>query len=201
MLDDKEVRNENEIEIKAILIGESGVGKTSLINVCIGNPFNEGEKPTISNTFAKKIFEINSKKYIIDLWDTAGQERYRNMAKLFYKDAHIVIFVYDITNENSFNSLKDYWIKEVEEYLGDMPICGIVGNKKDLYFDESVKEATVKEYADSKNIKYKIVSAKNEPNGFNEFIEELLKDSKPFEVSLEKIKLENINIKKSKCKC
>ena len=196
-------KNEEEEEpiIKAILVGESGVGKTCLINVCVGNPFDTNEKATYANSFVEKRYTIDSEQYLINLWDTVGQEKYRTMAKIFYKDANIVIFVYDITNENSFTLLKDYWVREVEENLVNPAVCAIVGNKKDLYAKEEINGDTVKEYAKSKQMKFKLCSAKIDPQGFSDFVEELLKDSKPFLVAREKLKLKNTKTKKSKCKC
>ena len=196
-------QKEEEVDqtIKAILVGESGVGKTCLINVCVGNPFDANEKVTYANSFIEKKYIIDSEEYRINLWDTVGQEKYRTMAKIFYKDANIVIFVYDITNENSFNLLKDYWVREVEENLVNPAVCAIVGNKKDLYAKEEISGDTVKEFANSKKMKFKLCSAKVDPQGFSDFVEELLKDSKPFLVAREKLKLKKGKTKRSKCKC
>ena len=101
-------------EIKAILLGNVGVGKTNLINVSVGLPFNKNEKSTISNTFVTKVLKIDNQNYNIDLWDTAGQEKFRSLAKVFYKNAAICILVYEITRRASFEELKKYWIEEVK---------------------------------------------------------------------------------------
>ena len=154
MADDEE--KENCIEAKGILVGEVGVGKTNLINVSIGKQFESTTKTTISSNFVKKYFEIDNEKYIINLWDTAGQEKLKSMTKLFFKGSDIVIYVYDITSENSFESLKQ-WVKETENLLENQHICGIVGNKKDLYLEEKVDENKAKEFADSKGMKFKLV--------------------------------------------
>ena len=162
-------------EIKAILLGNVGVGKTNLINVSVGLPFNKNEKSTISNTFVTKVLKIDKKDYNIDLWDTAGQEKYYNITKIFFKGSQIVIFVYDITSKESFEGLKK-WIEMAEQIVDGNYVCGIVGNKNDLYLKSQVDEKTARNFAESKNYKFKLVSALNDPKGFQEFLEELAKD-------------------------
>jgi len=162
--------------IKVILIGDVGVGKTNLINVASGRGFNDNEKSTLSASYLKKDVTIKGKKYTISLWDTIGQEKLRNLTKLFFKNSKIVIFVYDITNKSSFTGLA-LWENDVREMIGDDNIIkAIVGNKQDLYLEEAVTESEAMEYADSLNVKFRITSAKTCPDGFNNFLEELLID-------------------------
>ena len=162
-------------EIKAILLGNVGVGKTNLINVSVGLPFNKNEKSTISNTFVTKVLKIDNQNYNIDLWDTAGQEKYYNITKIFFKGSQLVIFVYDITSKASFDGLSK-WIEMAEQIVDGNYTCGIVGNKNDLYLKTEVDEKTAREFAKSKNYKFKLVSALNDPKGFQEFLEELAKE-------------------------
>ena len=191
----------NLIEIKGILLGDSGVGKTSLINITAGMKFDPQEKTTITSNFIKKIFEIDSQKFQINLWDTAGQEKLKSLTKLFFKGSQIVIFVYDITDSNTFENLKK-WIKDIEEALDGNYISGIVGNKKDLYIQEKVKEVDANNFAKTKGMKFKLVSAKDDPKTFIDFLEELLKDSlKNIEKKIKSITLEKKKNKKHKCKC
>ena len=105
-------------EIKIILIGEPGTGKTCLINVATGNQFNENSESTLLSTYVTKNMVINDKEYSLNLWDTAGQEKYRAMTKIFTKNSKIVIFVYAINNKNTFEEMKSYWIKTIKETLG-----------------------------------------------------------------------------------
>jgi len=167
----------NVIELKVILVGDSGVGKTSLINSCSGQKFNESEEPTISGNYVIKNLKIDGKEYKVNLWDTAGQEKYRHLTKLFYKGSSIIFFVYDITNEKSFESLP-IWIKEVKDVLGSEAILGLVGNKKDLYLNELVKEKTGIDYAKEHGMEFKLTSAKTDPDGLNELLESLVKKVK-----------------------
>lgn len=162
-------------EIKAILIGDSGVGKTSLINSCTGLGFNSNPSMTMNCSFLQKRFYINNKEYIVNLWDTIGQESYFSLNKMFYREAEVVIFVFDITDKESLYEL-DKWIKNVNEELGTNFVCGIVGNKNDLFINAKVTEEEAKKYASSKGIKVKFCSAKTDPNSFSEFLEKLIKE-------------------------
>ena len=187
---------------KAILLGESGVGKTSLINITGGGKFNENEAPSISSNFIKKYIEIDSKKYLINIWDTAGQEKYKHLAKLFFHGSDIVILVYDITSKESFNNI-EYWFKETKEHINNKFIYGIVGNKKDLYLKEEVTEKEGREYAESKGVKFALVSAKEDPKSFNDFFLSLVRDCREdIENKIDNISLKNQKVKKRKdCKC
>ena len=163
-------------KIKVILIGESGVGKTNLINVSIGQDFNEQEQTTFSCSFVEKGFEIDKKLYILNIWDTIGQEKFRNLTKLFFKDSKIVILVYDKSQIETFTAL-NYWSNQVKECLGDDIILAIIGNKEDL--DESPNDVNMEEardYSENLNAKFRLVSAKENPKGFISFLKELLID-------------------------
>ena len=89
-------------QIKVIFLGESGVGKTNLINATIGEKFNEIENTTFANYFVEKKFEINNQEYILHIWDTIGQERFRHLTKLFLTDLDCAVIGYDITYRESF---------------------------------------------------------------------------------------------------
>ena len=169
-------KNENE-EIKVILIGDSGVGKTNLINTSIGLEFSKTDSPTVSGSFVSKIYTINDKQYIINLWDTAGQEAYKGITQLFFRDSQIVILVYDICSTTSFKSL-DNWFELCEDTINNEHIYGFVGNKNDLYLNAEVTENEGKEYAKSKNSKFKLCSAKSDPQSFVDFVEELVIEDK-----------------------
>ena len=140
--------NEQDIEdsIKIILVGNSGVGKTAIINRYIMDTFTDELKPTLTMNYIEKIIEINNKNIKINIWDTAGQEQYRSVNKLFIKNSKIVIFVYDITSKESFKDL-DYWIKFIKNELGQMVLLGLAGNKMDLIEKEEVSEEEGKELA------------------------------------------------------
>ena len=165
-------KKENE-EIKVILVGESGTGKTSLINTSIGLPFKENIVTSATNSFAPKQIKIGDKVYTLNLWDTIGQEKYRALTKIFIKDSKIVIFVFDITKKRTFDEL-DYWIDTIKEILKDDAVLGIAANKQDLYIKEEVNEETITKYAKEKKILFEYTSAKNTVT-FESLLEELLK--------------------------
>ena len=160
-------------EIKIILIGNSGVGKTNLINTSIGLNFNQVENSTASSSFVAKEIIINDEKYIANLWDTAGQEEYRGITQLFFRGSEIVILVYDICSPSSFTAL-DEWYDLCESTINNDHIYGIVGNKNDLYLESQVKEDDAIKYAESKNVKFKLVSAKEDPESFVSFVRDLI---------------------------
>ena len=108
---------EGAITCKVVLIGESGVGKTSIISRYINNIFKSQLMATPGANFVTKnvIMEDDNQSIKFEIWDTAGQERYRSLAKVFYKNAAVCVLVYDITRKTSFNELKNYWYKEIKE--------------------------------------------------------------------------------------
>jgi len=110
--------NENAQVCKVVLLGESGVGKTCIINRFINDKFDDNEKSTAISTFTSKTLiydEFLGKSVKFEVWDTAGQERYRALNKIFYKDAGAAILVYDVTKEKSFEEIKDYWYNQIKE--------------------------------------------------------------------------------------
>ena len=165
-------------EIKIILLGESGVGKTNLINILMGLPFNENEITSTSNSYMEKKVTINKKLYKLNLWDTIGQEKYRQLTKIFYKDSKIVIFVFDITSKRSFDELQKYWVKDVKEQIGDDSIVkGVIANKIDLFIDEQVTTEKGEEYAKSIDAKFLSISAKTDgPKKFENFLMSLVEE-------------------------
>ena len=177
--------------IKVILVGDSGTGKTQLITVAAGFEFNTTSLTTTSCSYVQIKLQKNKKEYKINLWDTIGQEKYRSLTKIFLKDSKIVIFVYDITNRATFDSLK-YWKKIIDDVLGPTPLFGVVGNKNDLYLEEKVKEDEGEAFAKSINAKFLYTSAKNESNAFVKFIEQILDDyvEKKFDEREESIMIE-----------
>ena len=103
------------INIKVVLLGEAGVGKTSIIQRFIENKYDPYTTPTLGASFFIKNYEINKKEITYQIWDTAGQERYRGLGRQFYKNSKIGILVYDITSTKSFKELENYWHKELIE--------------------------------------------------------------------------------------
>ena len=167
--------NENNSEnIKIILLGESGVGKTSIINIFNGETFKKIIESTGSCSSVVKQIEIEHKKYLLDVWDTAGQERYRSLNTLFIKDAKIVILVYDISDKNSFSQLS-YWYNFIHDQLDYKNIIlGIIANKSDLFEQEKVTEEEGREYATKCGAYFSILSALKDKTLINFYFKQIV---------------------------
>jgi len=160
--------------IKGILLGEMAVGKTNLITIASGGEFSENYESTAACSFSIKKIVIKGNEFYIQLWDTIGQERLRTLTKLFYNNSKIVIFVYDITRKETFDEIKNYWVKNVEEKLGKDIIKGLVANKMDLFMKEQVTENEGKELAQSIGALFISTSAKTDsPKKFEDFLTKL----------------------------
>ena len=147
--------------IKVVLLGESGVGKTSIISQFTSHKFDPHRETSLSAQFVSKTLDFPDLGQSIkfDIWDTVGQEKYRSLAKIFYKDAKVIIFVYDITTEFSFEGLKNYWYEETKANWEDSPILAVVANKIDLYNEIKVSNNEGKEFAEQIGAIFQTTSA------------------------------------------
>ena len=157
------MESDDELEsLKIVLIGESGVGKTSIISQFIDQIFQDDQQSTIGGTFTTKTIKCSNGKILkLEIWDTAGQERYRSVTKMFYKDANAVVLVYDITSKYSYEELQSYWIEQVKESCPKNIILAIIANKSDLVEHEQVDEGEARKYAQELNALFAVTSAKN----------------------------------------
>ena len=145
--------NGNEITIKLLIVGDSTVGKTNFVCSIADNNFNENYFASTGVDLKKTSIKINGKTINLQLWDTAGQEKYRAMAKSLFLKAQGIFVLYDITNESSFNDLKN-WIDLIkEEGNSDIPIL-LVGNKLDLKDKRVVEKDKAMEYAEQQKMDY-----------------------------------------------
>ena len=164
---------DDESAIKIILLGESGTGKSNLINICCNLEFNPNTESNITSSILEKTINLGKIAYNIKLWDTAGQEKFRTVNNLFIKDSKICVFVYDVNNKKTFQEL-DFWVNAVEGILGKEPILAVVGNKSDL--KEVIKKKEGEEYAKKIGAFFFQTSAKNDKNGFSNFINILVEE-------------------------
>ena len=161
-------------DVKIILLGEGGVGKTSLINVYLDKKFNPSEQQTLKGYLSLKKIKINDKELNINLWDTVGQERFRSVTKKFIRGSNIIIFVFDITNRASFLELK-FWVNNVyQELAKEEVIFGVIGNKIDLFDKSEIETTEAEEYAKKIGALFTEASAKKSPEDFKNFINILL---------------------------
>ena len=191
------------IQIKVTLIGESSVGKTSIINRYAKGNFSQELESTLGANYSQKKIERHGKKIRLDLWDTAGQEKYRAIGRHFYKDSYIVCLVYDITNKESFERIKTVWYPELKEHGEKTKILALVGNKIDKYLDEQVNEDDVKKYAEEINAINKRTSAMEGTNIedlFNSLVDKYLKEIAGMIIEEEKIKIKKDDLKNDKQK-
>ena len=145
---------------KVVLLGDAGVGKTSIISRYINNKFSDVIMSTTGATFATKKIEIGpNHKIKFQIWDTAGQERFRSLAKIFYQNASVAVLVYDITKRATFEKIKEAWIKEIKDNAPPDIILALAGNKSDLYEMEKVTLDEGKALAKEINAIFKSTSA------------------------------------------
>lgn len=149
--------------IKIVLLGESGVGKSSIVLRFVNNTFRPYSESTIGASFMTKLMVVNNIPIKYHIWDTAGQERYHSLAPMYYRGASVAIVVYDITNKNSFITVKK-WIKELKEYAPKDILITIVGNKSDLLQKRKVSLMQVQAYSEEINAIYLETSAKDNKN-------------------------------------
>ena len=186
--------------VKVVLLGEAGVGKTCIIKQFIEKKFDESTESSLSAQFVSKTIEYVdfAKTLKFDIWDTVGQERFRSIAKIFYKDAHVVILVYDITSKKSFNALNDFWIGEIKNNCNGTPLFAIIGNKNDLYMKQEVDPLDAKDLAKKIGGIFQLTSAKT-AEGISQLFDiigkKILKPSFQYDKN-DKIAKENYNKKK-----
>mmetsp|Transcript_3845 Transcript_3845/g.6234 ORF Transcript_3845/g.6234 Transcript_3845/m.6234 type:complete len:205 (-) Transcript_3845:42-656(-) len=161
---------EQTCDAKLVLLGNSGVGKTSVVLRYVQGVYSLDQPSTIGASFMTKRMFLDDWKVKLQIWDTAGQERFRSMTPMYYRGASAAILVYDITSVESFECVKD-WVVELRTQVQHDIVLAIAGNKKDLEEQRQVKLAKAQEYAESVGAIIYETSAKD-----NEGIEELFVD-------------------------
>ena len=160
-----------EFIFKVLLLGNSNVGKSSLFLRFVDDIWNDTFVPTIGVDFKIKTFEIDSKKIKMQIWDTAGQERFKNIIASYYRGAHGILLLYDVTDKDSFKNLSN-WLIEIEKNASKNVLKVLIGNKSDLEDKRLVSYNQGKEFADTYGLKFIETSAKKNLN-VNEAFETL----------------------------
>lgn len=132
---------------KLVLLGDSGVGKSSIVERFVRNEFNDTTESTIGAALLTQRMVLDDKTINFEIWDTAGQERYRSLAPMYYRGAQAAIVAYDITNQQSFDGAKS-WVKELQQKASSDIVIALVGNKNDLEKERKVTTEEAKVYAD-----------------------------------------------------
>lgn len=155
--------SEYDYLFKLLLIGDSGVGKSCLLLRFADDTYTESYISTIGVDFKIRTIELEGKTIKLQIWDTAGQERFRTITSSYYRGAHGIIIVYDVTDMETFNNVKT-WLSEIEKYATDSVNKLLVGNKCDLVVKKAVDYNTAKDFADGLGIPFLETSAKNATN-------------------------------------
>jgi Ras-related protein Rab-1A len=161
--------SEYDYLFKLLLIGDSGVGKSCLLLRFADDTYTESYISTIGVDFKIRTLELDGKTVKLQIWDTAGQERFRTITSSYYRGAHGIIVVYDVTDQESFTNVKQ-WMNEIDRYANDKVNKMLVGNKVDLTSKKVVDTDTAKEFAESLGIPFLETSAKNSTNVEQAFI-------------------------------
>lgn len=130
-------------QYKIIILGQSGVGKTAIIDRYCRDLFQDNNDPTIGVQYRPKIIEINGKKVKLSIWDTAGQEKFRTITRQFYRNVDGVILVYNIAEKETLDALESFWIQELRDNATSQYQTIIVGNKSDLKDDPEFQDKIV----------------------------------------------------------
>lgn len=164
-----EKTSEYDYLFKILLLGSQGVGKSSLLGRFADNEFLDSYRTTVGVDFKIRTVEIDDKTIKLQLWDTAGQERFKTVTNTYFRGAHGVILVYDVTDQKSFTQIGDYWLNEVRNNAPENAVLMIVGNKCDLQ-NRSVQTKQGKEFAQGKEALFLETSAKEDTNVSKAFL-------------------------------
>lgn len=150
-------------QFKLVLLGESAVGKSSLVLRFVKGQFHEYQESTIGAAFLTQTVCIDDTTVKFEIWDTAGQERYHSLAPMYYRGAQAAIVVYDIQNQDSFARAKT-WVKELQRQASPNIVIALAGNKADLANSRVVDYEEAKQYADDNGLLFMETSAKTAVN-------------------------------------
>jgi small GTP-binding protein len=149
----------NVAEVKLVLVGNTNVGKTSIVKTAITGSFCGDSSPTLGASYSTKSFQIDARVIRLQIWDTAGQEKYRGMAPMYYHNANIALIVYSIAERETFEAV-DSWLKSLKDNAGRGIILFLVGNKTDIGDQRQVSAEEGAEKAQSAGAEFAEVSAK-----------------------------------------
>ncbi|KAJ4809984.1 Ras-related protein Rab-1A [Rhynchospora pubera] len=155
--------NEYDYLFKLLLIGDSSVGKSCLLLRFADDSYVDSYISTIGVDFKIRTVDLDGKTVKLQIWDTAGQERFRTITSSYYRGAHGIIIVYDVTEMESYNNVKQ-WLNEIDRYASDNVCKLLVGNKCDLVDSKVVATETAQAFADSLGIPFLETSAKESIN-------------------------------------
>ena len=183
-------------KLKFVIIGETQVGKTSLINQYVNNQFEGDYLMTIGNDKTTKEITIDEKKVTLEIWDTIGNETLRAANKIFMKNTNIALMVYDITNRDSFDNLNQFYEELISINTENKMIIGVTANKSDLYEDACVNKEEGEDYANKIKASFFESTAtdhENVENIFNELTKAYINKFEPGEEKISTKTITQIN--------
>ena len=181
--------------INIITLGESSVGKSSIINRYVENNFDYNFVSTLGVDFRKKNIKINGQDIRLKIWDTAGQEKFRSIQKQYYRNSDGILLVFDVTKFETFNVLEE-WINSIKNQTSNDIIVVLVGNKIDLN-NKVISDDDIKNFANDNKFKYFLTSAATGKN-INEVFDYIVKEI--YNIKSKKKKNDSNNNNKKKLK-
>ncbi|CAC5360905.1 ras-related protein Rab-26-like isoform X1 [Mytilus californianus] len=153
-----------DMATKVMLIGDSGVGKTCLLVRFKDGAFLSGSFiSTVGIDFRNKVVDVEGTKVKLQIWDTAGQERFRSVTHAYYRDAHALLLLYDVTNKASFDNIRA-WLGEINEYAQEDVVIMLLGNKADMAGERMIRTEDGEKLAKEYNVAFMETSAKTGMN-------------------------------------
>jgi len=162
--------NMKPIQVKLVLLGESAVGKSSIVLRFVNNEYQDNKEPTIGAAFLTQRCKLDDRIIKFEIWDTAGQERFHSLAPMYYRNAQAAVIVYDITKPASLEKAKT-WVKELQRQANPNIVIALVGNKIDLASNRSVPYEEAEAYANENELLFFEASAKTGTNIIEVFTE------------------------------
>ena len=154
LIPESQVPNSNDYtNFKIIIIGDSGVGKSSILKRAVKNTFDENYQATVGFEFLLMHFIVNDFKIKLQIWDTCGQEMYRSLVQGFYRNTSLAVLVYDISRMDTYEGL-DIWLKDIRSRLDSQVPIFIVGNKYDLENDRKISSKDAQDFSKNRRTKY-----------------------------------------------
>eukprot|EP00033_Pygsuia_biforma_P000452 GCRY01000537.1.p1 GENE.GCRY01000537.1~~GCRY01000537.1.p1 ORF type:complete len:204 (+),score=32.83 GCRY01000537.1:164-775(+) len=193
------------LQFKLVLLGESAVGKSSLVLRFVKGQFQEYQESTIGAAFLTQTVCLDDTTVKFEIWDTAGQERYHSLAPMYYRNAQAAIVVFDITNPDTFTKAKQ-WVKELQRQASANIVIALAANKADLASKRKIETEDAQAYADENGLLFMETSAKTAFNVNEIFVDiakKLPKNSYDFSRRdpKNKVDLQDSQQKKKKKQC
>ena len=190
---------EKSYGVKFIIVGDSSVGKSSILVRFTSSKFDEKHSPTLSMEFGSKHIIYNNSDYLVQIWDTAGQEQYKSITRSYYKESAVAMMVYDIRKEESFEHIK-VWLEDCKNLTPSSTLLVLIGNKNDLEEERKITKEMGENFANENNMIFFETSALNGSgvdNAFQKCIENIDRRIKEGFYDLNEISRSGIKIMKN----